>query len=628
MTVGSRRGSRSGGARVWLLAAWAVAASASARGPAVARGAEQQRCVHPTDELSGAVQLRRGCVYDQSFRIWTSNTTLSCDGAVLRAREGYALTVTGDVDGVTVQDCYVEGGQGVAVRVLNRRDGETDDALRARAPREVVLRRLHVSGSDNVGVYLHQHTIGVTVRESIIEGNSSAGAYLAPYGRGHRLLDNRIADNGHVTPEGRPRVGWYRREGVAVDASSEHLIEGNDIIGNAFGGVLLYKNCEEHAAENPDSRPRTEHARAVVIRGNRFADQPFGVWVAARQSRDLSQMGCGDPTPYDNPLVTTAIYHPTYREYASAYTDFELPWVSVWPDFAEDAVVERNTFERIERGGVRVEDDRARVAGNLFVGDFDYVFVGAPFRARLAGQPVADTLIVDNSYASLVQPPAADFAARLALIPGEHTGTRLERNHRACAFGAGWLRHGEATTASTDACASLPRCRDGAIVTGVADDCDATSDAGPGDDPDAAGDDEGGNASDTVEDGGPAADDERLGDVDAGPTDGSPDEPVMEDGPDNDAAGAGDDDDLDAPDGDVPDEGAAVGDVEGSEGPIGVGADRDLFGSCASGPTVPVTGALLLLLLSVRSRPAHWRARSSRSAIASRLLVGPVGPPE
>jgi hypothetical protein len=577
-------------------AALLAATAATARGPAVPATTSPERCTHPTSDLSGTVQLRRGCRYDQGFRIKASGTTLDCDGAELRGSDGYPLTIAGDIADVTVQDCYVVGGNGVAVRAPNARDGETDDQLRARAPRNVVLRRLDIRGSENVGLYLHQHTRGVTLRESVIEDNSSAGVYLAPYGRGHRLIDNRIADNGHVTPEGRPRVGWYRREGVAVDASSEHLIEGNDIVGNAFGGVLLYKNCQEHAAENPRSLPRTEHARAVVLRGNRFADEPFGVWVAARQSRDLAQMGCGDPTPYDNPILTASVYHPSYRDFASAYTDFELPFVSVWPDFAEDAVVEGNTFERIERGGVRVEDDRARVAGNLFVGDFDYVFVGAPFRARLAGQPVQGTQIVDNSFAA-AGGPAATFADRLALIPDEHTATTVARNHRACSFDGGWLRHGATTTAVTPTtCTTARRCDDGVLAPLTASECDDddVADAGP-DAVDGGADAGPGGGADVGPDSG--ADAGPGGGEDAGPGGGADAgvSPGTVDGGDADPDDSDDDSDDDDDDGNVDDgDGRAAGAVRDES--CGAGG----AGGAAPGPVT---------LLAWVACAGRWRRR-------------------
>ena len=102
-----------------------------------------------------------------------------------------------------------------------------------------------------------------------------------------KIINNLIENNGHIKPDGVPRIGWYRREGIAVDGSSEHVISGNDINDNAFGGIFLFKNCWEHAADEPNSRPRTEYASDNVITDTHFRDQPFGLWVAARQSRDL-----------------------------------------------------------------------------------------------------------------------------------------------------------------------------------------------------------------------------------------------------------------------------------------------------------------------------------------------------
>ena len=101
--------------------------------------------------------------------------------------------------------------------------------------------------------------------------------------------------------------------------------------------------------------------------------------------------------------------------------------VSSWPDFAEENKIRDNIFEQHSRGGIRVEDDETEITGNLFIGDFDYIFVGAPFRARLDNHPVLDTLIRNNSYYA---PGNTSFASLLALIPDEHSGTVLEDNHQ------------------------------------------------------------------------------------------------------------------------------------------------------------------------------------------------------
>jgi MYXO-CTERM domain-containing protein len=415
------------------------------RGPLVPKNPNAVSCTHPTTDLAGQVTLDPDCIYEQSFSIKTSNTTLDCQGAQIVSTDSYLVNVAGEIENVTVTNCYLIGGKGAAVRTSKKKDGETDDEVRERSPRNVVFSNLHISRSTNVGMYVHQHVVGATIKDSVIVDNSSAGVYLSPYGQQNLVQNNLIQGNGHVKPDGVPRVGWYRREGVAIDGSSHHVIESNHFDSNAFGGVLLYKNCWEHHASDPESKPRVEHAHSNVIRNNLFTNMPFGVWVAARQSRDLAEMGCGDPTPYKNPIVLLNFFHSSYASYSSSYASFYLPWVSVWPDFAEKTTVDGNVFGGIELGAVRVEDDEATVTNNLFLGDFDYVFVGAPFRAKLADVPVRDTLIANNSFHSSV---ASSFDQRLALIPKEHEGTVLSNNFRACLTPWDtWVHHGASVSA-------------------------------------------------------------------------------------------------------------------------------------------------------------------------------------
>ena len=458
-------------------------AFAQPRGPLVERNPAAVRCELEETRLRGEVTLDTDCYYEQSFTIEDPDTTLDCNGAELRPTDGYALNIKREADRTTVRNCYVSGVKGIAVRVRRLRNGETDDEVRAMAPAGVVIENVRVSNVESVGVHLHQHTVGVTLRDSQIVDNSAPGIYMSPYGRHHQIINNLIEGNGHIKPDGFPRIGWYRREGIAIDASSEHYIGYNDINDNAFGGILLYKNCWEHAAEEPNSRPRTDPARANVIEHNHFREQPFGVWIAARQSRDLSMMGCGDPTPYANPIAVHSVFHPQFASYPSAHADLyllSLNMAAVWPDFADDNVVHHNVFEDIDLGGIRVEDDGSEITDNLFLGDFDYIFVGAPFRARLADQPVRDTVITGNAYHS---PRGDDFNARLALIPDEHVGTELSENHRACQRADGqYVRHGALDDPDADdaPCPDALRCDDGEWRVALDDDC-APVDARPPD---------------------------------------------------------------------------------------------------------------------------------------------------
>lgn len=436
---------------------------AQARGPITPAPTERRRCALPSDELTGEVRLERGCYYEQAFEINTPDTTLDCQGAELRGDEAYLINIKREADRAVVRDCYLVGGKGIAVRVRKKRAGELDDEVRALSPQGVLLSNLHLSRSQNVGVHLLPYTVGVTIRDSVITDQDGPGLYLSPYSRGHHVINNLITHNGHRRIDGTPRLGWYRREGIAIDASSEHVIRGNEITHNALGGVLLYKNCWEHAAENPDTQPRTDHARANLIEENRFGEQPFGVWVASRQSRDLSMMGCGDPTPYPNPIFVRDLLPDRYYEHPSAFANAYITTLflaSVWPDFAEDNKLRGNIFEAHSAGGLRIEDDSTEVTGNLFVGDYDYLFLGSPFRAHLINRPIRDTIISGNSYYS---PEGHPLEERLVLMEGEHVDTTLTENYRACLTNSGeLLRHGALHVSSTEG--ERAQCLDGELT--------------------------------------------------------------------------------------------------------------------------------------------------------------------
>lgn len=456
---------------VWFIFITLVMCSAiqaAPRGPLVEKTPSPRQCEYPS-ELSGIVQLDPDCYYEQAFEIREPDTILDCRGAEIRGSGEYLINIKRDADRAKVINCYLTGGKGLAVRVRQPRNDETVSDVRALGAHDITIQNVQISHSEGVGIHLHVYTTGVTIKDSIITDNSSAGIYLSPYGQRHHIQNNLISGNGHTKPDGVPRVAWYRREGIAIDAASENIIMDNEISNNSFGGILLYKNCWEHAEAEPNSRPRTEHARANLIQGNRFSDQPFGVWVAARQSRDLEAMECGDPTPYDNPIDITSLLPAIYWEYPSSYVEsylFSLNSVFIWPDFAEENVIIENHFENISLGGIRIEDNDTEVSQNLFFGDFDYIFLGAPFRARLTDQPIENTIIQSNAF---VSEEVTSFSDRLALMPDEHLFTILEDNHRACLLDDGHiLFHGELinrTLPSDDNCSDTQyRCLDGILI--------------------------------------------------------------------------------------------------------------------------------------------------------------------
>ncbi len=447
----------------------AQAPKAAPRGPLMKKDPAAKPCTHPTNKLKGKVKLKRGCVYSKRFVIKTSDAHLDCDGAQIAPKDpdDEGVLIRGQIDNVRVENCYVDGGRGVGIKPPDRKEGESNDDYRKRSPTRIVVSNMHVTKSSNVGVYIHHHVTGATVQNCIIEENWKPGMYLGAESARNTIRNNLIRKNGFRSESGGYTIGWYRREGIAVDASAGNVIEGNQIEDNAFGGVLLYKNCWEYAAEKPSSKQRIQHSHSNIIRGNTFADQEFGVWVAARQARNLMFMKCGDPTPYKNPIRIETVFGPKYPRFKGTFPFPYLPLVSIWPDYAENNIIEGNTFRNMYKAGIRIEDDGTKVRKNLFVGGFEYIYLGSPFRAVLLNKPVDRTSIIDNSHTA---PLPQTFADQLALVPGEHSNTTLKNNLRACKLFDGSLIHnGQSATlpgSAADASAGKQRflCRDGALV--------------------------------------------------------------------------------------------------------------------------------------------------------------------
>ena len=186
---------------------------AQPRGPIVDRAQPLRSCEHPDERLSGQVVLQAGCFYEQSFEIDEPDTTLDCNGAELRPEDGFAVNIKRNADRAVVRNCYVRGVKGIAVRVRKVRDGESDDEVRALAPQDVLIENVDITSTDSVGVHLLPHTVGVTVRNSVLSNNSSSGVYMSPYGRRHRIINNQIENNGHIKPDGTlGSVGIAERE--------------------------------------------------------------------------------------------------------------------------------------------------------------------------------------------------------------------------------------------------------------------------------------------------------------------------------------------------------------------------------------------------------------------------------
>lgn len=304
--------------------------------PVVALAEDGGGCKLPAkNALSGQIELDGSCTYTQTVRLSQSNTNLNCNGATL---EGGGTLPIGiiiggtkkKIENVTVENCQIKNfkNRGISITSgLRIKDFSADrDENYKLAPSHIVIDRVAVLNSGRVGVYFDSYVTDSTLKNSTVKGSGKPGVYLEQATQRLSILNNTIQGNG--------RDG--RREGLAVDSSAHNVIDGNRFIGNAGGGVLIYKNCGENY-QSGNSAIRWQSSDFNFIKNNTFIDEPVGVWIASRQSKDLSKWGCGD-----------AAVDPAGKHYM---------------DHANNNVVDSNEFCNTKTA-VRIEGDNNQVMRN------------------------------------------------------------------------------------------------------------------------------------------------------------------------------------------------------------------------------------------------------------------------
>lgn len=180
---------------------------------------------------------------------------------------------------ITIKNCVVKGNINVtgmggqdspAVKESSRTDPHHTTVLRKRAPTNITFDALTIDPPDKIAVYLSMGVTGVTIRDSTFLGTSpSAVIYLDAEGGLHKILNNRFK----TVPA---------REVIAVDGSSENLIQGNVFSTSPHGGIFIYRNCGEGGTARHNEPSKND------LLDNQFLDptgpddkQPH-IWVASR----------------------------------------------------------------------------------------------------------------------------------------------------------------------------------------------------------------------------------------------------------------------------------------------------------------------------------------------------------
>lgn len=311
--------------------------------------------------------LKTGCVYQNTFSIESSNITFDCNGSAIDGKGLKDVGIKVDSAGqslknVTIQNCeltnHVKNGIFVGWDLSDSKKipSHSRDSLYALTPQYVTIKNTTVYNALRNGIYLGEYVTSATLDNVRILSSGHVGLYMDSATALNTVKNSTFIGNGFAGG----------REAIAIDASARNTISNNVFQENALAAITLYKNCWEHHSTDPNSFPRWQHSDQNQMLDNQFQGESVGVWIAARQSRDLSGFDCGDPSYYSN------VYY---------------------LDYAQNNVVQGNVFTG-NGIGVLVEDDNNKILNNDFSGMTGVAIeMGAQFRKLYLNRPVVGTVI-------------------------------------------------------------------------------------------------------------------------------------------------------------------------------------------------------------------------------------------
>ena len=319
------------------------------------------------------------------FELNDSHSSLDCQGTLLSTRADDASTASAimikpktdsAIEDITVANCHVDGyGHALHIHQYSQPNqryarGFVDPATnRMLAPNDIRVINVSSRNSINSGMFVGDHVHGITFDKVRIQNAGTVGLYLEFGSRDNVIKNSVFVGNGF-------RSFKPNREAIALDSSSNNLIENNQFIHNGAGSVLLYRNCFEHADDTTRGNhfKRTESSRDNIIRHNIFQDEPVGVWIASRQSRNLKGFECG------------------------AYLIKQTLFASYHLDSAKDNQIINNRFEQVEQG-IIVEDDGTLIRGNQFAANVTLpINIGSEIREDSSAGAIKNTVIRDNTF--------------------------------------------------------------------------------------------------------------------------------------------------------------------------------------------------------------------------------------
>ncbi|MCX2688522.1 right-handed parallel beta-helix repeat-containing protein [Pseudomonas sp. DCB_AW] len=248
------------------------------------------------DNGNKLIELNSECIYSDTINITQSNLTVDCNGAVLngqhRLKSGIVINGKGEkISNITIKNCTLINYKHHALIITSgttpKKLSYDAKRLHSIAPSNIKLNKLNIYNSGAGGVYFFAYVHNSSLTNSKISSSREAGVYLSQNTNNIEISGNIIAHNGYVSKKAN------RREGIAIDTSHNNKIHNNLFLENGAGGIFLYTRCGK--VPNPESFSPSNYN---IIYNNVFRNEPIGVWLASRQSRDLSSFKCSG-TPLD-----------------------------------------------------------------------------------------------------------------------------------------------------------------------------------------------------------------------------------------------------------------------------------------------------------------------------------------
>ena len=357
--------------------------------------------------------IPKGCSYQQvSFSLEMENISFDCQGASLnglkqkkpnsifvaynKASEPRSWAFLVHKSGINIKNCLIKNYvDGIVIKfrvpkkqhqLLRKKKNVAiiEQQLRADAPKHITISNTKIHSSHKHGIYMQRYVSHIAFKSGEIKYSGNSAIYMESGTRYNEIRNSFFYKNGYTNYKRKkrmrtPKFPTGEREAIAVDSSAYNKIIGNTFKNNGKGAIFLYKNCFEKY-KNKNQLPRFQHSNYNRIENNTFIDERYGVWLASRQSKQLSRFKCGDPIMYKTRGLfgVEKYYH----------------------DYAKNNQVVNNTFKDVVEGIV-VEDDNNSVINNKFSGSANSdIVIGTIYRYISKNDPVKGTILKNNQRRS------------------------------------------------------------------------------------------------------------------------------------------------------------------------------------------------------------------------------------